>query len=415
MPASRTDLDSRGAGGLSRRRFLADAGVTALAFSIVKPELVRGSQANSKIDLGLIGCGGRGTWIADLFKKHGGYNVVALADYFPDRVEAAGDKLGVPASSRFTGLSAYRRLLEQKLDAVAIESPPFFHPIQAADAVAAAKHVYLAKPAAVDVSGCLTIEQSAKKASASQRCFLIDFQTRATAPFIEAMRRVHSGALGSFVFGEATYHAEDPFLEKVDAVKSGTPEGVLRGWGLSREYSGDIITEQNIHTLDVMNWIMAKPPISASGTGGRKFRKVGTCWDTFSVTYKYADDVGIAFTSRQFDGFGTRPEGIRNRMFGTEGVLETEYGGQVLVRGKDFYNGGKTEDIYERGAVANIASFHDAIAKGDFSNPTVPESVRSNLVTILGRTAAYEGRVITWDELMKSEPRLTPDLKGLKD
>jgi len=415
MPASRTDLDSRGAGGLSRRRFLADAGVTALAFSIVKPELVRGSQANSKIDLGLIGCGGRGTWIADLFKKHGGYNVVALADYFPDRVEAAGDKLGVPASSRFTGLSAYRRLLEQKLDAVAIESPPFFHPIQAADAVAAGKHVYLAKPAAVDVSGCLTIEQSAKKASASQRCFLIDFQTRATAPFIEAMRRVHSGALGSFVFGEATYHAEDPFLEKVDAVKSGTPEGVLRGWGLSREYSGDIITEQNIHTLDVMNWIMAKPPISASGTGGRKFREVGTCWDTFSVTYKYADDVGIAFTSRQFDGFGTRPEGIRNRMFGTEGVLETEYGGQVLVRGKDFYNGGKTEDIYERGAVNNISAFHDAIAKGDYSNPTVAESVRSNLVTILGRTAAYEGRVITWDDLMKSEARLTPDLKGLKD
>ena len=415
MAGTRSNSGEPRGGGLSRRRFLADAGVTALAFSIVKPELVRGSQANSKIDLGLIGCGGRGTWIADLFKKHGGYNVVALADYFPDRVEAAGDKLGVPASSRFTGLSAYRRLLEQKLDAVAIESPPFFHPIQAADAVAAAKHVYLAKPAAVDVSGCLTIEQSAKKASASQRCFLIDFQTRATAPFIEAMRRVHSGALGSFVFGEATYHAEDPFLEKVDAVKSGTPEGVLRGWGLSREYSGDIITEQNIHTLDVMNWIMAKPPISASGTGGRKFREVGTCWDTFSVTYKYADDVGIAFTSRQFDGFGTRPEGIRNRMFGTEGVLETEYGGQVLVRGKDFYNGGKTEDIYERGAVNNISAFHDAIAKGDYSNPTVAESVRSNLVTILGRTAAYEGRVITWDDLMKSEARLTPDLKGLKD
>src|SRR4029078_5100016 len=112
MPASRTDLDSRGAGGLSRRRFLADAGVTALAFSIVKPELVRGSHANSKIDLGLIGCGGRGTWIADLFKKHGGYNVVALADYFPDRVEAAGHKLGVAASSRSTGLSAHCKFVQ---------------------------------------------------------------------------------------------------------------------------------------------------------------------------------------------------------------------------------------------------------------------------------------------------------------
>ena len=73
----------------------------------------------------------------------------------------------MPASSRFTGLSAYRRLLEQKLDAVAIESPPFFHPIQAADAVAAGKHVYLAKPAAVDVPGCMTIEQSAAKHFAS--------------------------------------------------------------------------------------------------------------------------------------------------------------------------------------------------------------------------------------------------------
>jgi hypothetical protein len=87
----------------------------------------------------------------------------------------------------------------------------------------------------------------------------------------------------------------------------------------------------------------------------------------------------------------------------------------VLVRGKDFYNGGKTEDIYERGAVTNIATFHDAISKGDYSNQTVAESVRSNLISILGRTAAYEGRVVTWDELMKTQARLTPDLKGLKD
>jgi predicted dehydrogenase len=198
------------------------------------------------------------------------------------------------------------------------------------------------------------------------------------------MRRVHSGALGSFVFGEATYHAEDPFLEKVDAVKSGTPEGVLRGWGLSREYSGDIITEQNIHTLDVMNWIMAKPPISASGTGGRKFREVGTCWDTFSVTYRYADDVGIAFTSRQFDGFGTRPgrhqePHVRHRGGPRDRVRRPGAGPRqgLLQRGK-------TEDIYERGAVANIAAFHERDREGRLSNPTVPESVRSNLVTILG-------------------------------
>jgi len=406
---------SDAASRVSRRRFLADAGATALAATIVKPALVRGTAANARISLGIIGTGGRGAWLGDLFRKHGGYDVVAIADYFPDRVEEAGAKLGVPADRRFTGLSAYKRLLESKVDAVAIVSPPYFHPAQAADAVAAGKHVYLAKPIAVDVPGCLSIEESGKKATSSKQCFLVDFQTRAMPNFVEAIRRVRAGALGTFVFGEATYHAEDPFLEKVDAVKSGSPEGLLRGWGLSREYSGDIITEQNIHALDVMNWIMGQPPVAASGTGARKFRAVGTCCDTFSITYKYAGDVGVAFSSRQFDGFGTRPEGIRNRMFGTEGVLETEYGGQVLVRGKQFYNGGKNEDIYERGAVTNIATFHDQVTNGETSNTTVPESVRSNLVTILGRNAAYKGSVITWDELLKSDERMMPDVKGLKD
>jgi predicted dehydrogenase len=409
------DSDASLATGLTRRRFLADTTAAALTISVLKPELVRGSNGNSKVDLGIIGCGGRGGWMANLFQKHGGYNVVALADYFPDRVDGVGTKTAVPQARRFTGLSGYRRLLEQKLDAVAIESPPFFHPIQAADAVAAGKHVYLAKPVAVDVPGCKSIEESAAKATTNRLCFLVDFQTRANDLFIEALRRVHSGAIGRFVFGEATYHAEDPFEDKVQYVRAGDPEGVLRGWGLSRELSGDIITEQNIHAIDVASWIMGGPPMSAYGTGGRKFRDVGTCWDTFSVTFRYPDNVGVAFSSRQFNGFGTRPEGIKNRMFGTEGVLETEYGGQVLVRGKQFYNGGKTPTIYEQGAVANIAAFHDAIQKQDYKNATVPESVRSNLVTILGRTAAYEGRVVTWDELLRSDERLMADLNGLKD
>ena len=400
---------------VSRRRFLKDAGGAAAAFSIVRPDLVRGTRANAKVDLGVIGCGGRGTWIANLFQKHGGYNIVAAADYFADRVAAFGGKLGVPDARRFTGLSAYQRLLEQRVDAVAIESPPFFHPIHAAAAVAAGKHVYLAKPVAVDVPGCRTIEESAAKATDRRLCFLVDFQTRANEFFIEALRRVHAGALGRFAFGEATYHADDPFGEQAKYARANDAESRLRAWGLSRELSGDIITEQNIHTLDVASWIMGRPPLCAYGTGGRKFRDVGTCYDTFSIVFKYPDDVGVTFSSRQFNGQGTRPEGIRNRMFGSEGVLETEYGGQVLVRGKQFYRGGETPTIYEQGAVSNIASFHDAIQQETFSNPTVAESVRSNLVAILGRTAAYTGSVVTWDELQRSEERLMPDLKGLKD
>ena len=401
---------------ITRRRFIAGAGAAALSFSVIKPELVRGYDANSKVDLGLIGCGGRGIWIANLFKEHGGYNIVAGADYFQDRVDRLGE-LGVEQARRYTGLSGYRRLLEGKVDAVAIESPPYFHPEQAAAAVDAGCHTYVAKPLAVDVPGCHSIGESGKKATRKKLCFLIDFQTRADPFYIEALRRLHEEkALGDIAFGEAIYHADCPFKRMYDSWRA-DPDGAenrLRAWGLDRVLSGDIITEQNIHTLDVMNWIMDAEPVWAVGTGGRTVRPVGTCWDHFALLFEYPNHVGITFSSRQIEGHGTQPEGIRNRMFGSKGVLETEYGGQVIIRGENFYRGGKSPGIYQEGAVANIKTFHESITEGKVDNPTVAPSVRSNLITILGRTAAYERRKVTWDEIVNSKEKLDANLKGLK-
>ena len=413
----RVSVKRRSMHELSRRGFMAGA-ATAAALSAVKPELAHGYAANEKINLGIIGCGGRGTWIAGLFQQHGGYNIVAAADYFQDRVDNLGGKFNVEAAHRYTGLSGYRRMFKQKLDAVAIISPPYFHPQQAADAVEAGCHVYLAKPIAVDVPGCKTIDQSGKKSTANKRCFLVDFQTRANEFYLEAVKRVHDGAIGKFAFGEATYHAGIPWGGHIKYAKgedAKNPENRMRAWGLDKVLSGDIITEQNIHTLDVASWIMNQDPVSAYGTGGQKVRDFGTCWDTFSVVYLYPNNVGITFSSRQFNGHGSQPSGIRNRMFGNEGVLETAYGGQVLIRGNNFYRGGKTPTIYKQGAVNNIAAFHTAIQEGDFSNPTVAPSVRSNLLTILGRTAAYEQRVVTQKELMENDEKLEANLKGAKD
>jgi myo-inositol 2-dehydrogenase / D-chiro-inositol 1-dehydrogenase len=400
---------------LSRRRFMAATGAAVATFAVIKPTLVRGTAANSTVNLGMIGCGGRGTWIAKLFKEHGGYNVAAAYDYFQDRADDLGGQLGVPEANRFTGLKGYLKLFE-KVDAVAIISPPYFHPEQAAAGVAAGKHVYLAKPIAVDVPGCQSIGDSGKKASARKQVFLVDFQTRVDPFYMEALRRIHEEkALGDFTFGEATYHAGDPFTGKYQFWKDNeaSAEGRLRAWGLDKVLSGDIITEQNIHTLDVMNWIMGVPPVWAVGTGGRKYRPVGTCYDTFSCLFQYPNNVGITFSSRQSEGYGTQ-EGIRNRMFGTQGILETEYGGQVLIRGKNFYRGGSSPGIYQDGAIANIKTFHESITTGKFENPTVEPSVRSNLITVLGRTAAYETRMVTWDEMLKKSEKLEIDVKGLK-
>ena len=403
---------------VSRRNFLAGAGASAVAFSIVKPELVHGADANNKVKIGLIACGGRGTWISKFFQQHGGYQLTAVADYFEDRISQYGDMFDIPAANRFTGLSGYKRMLDKKLvDAIVIESPPYFHPEQAAAGVEAGVHVYTAKPIAVDVPGCLTMEESGKKATQKKLCFQVDFQTRANPFYQEAIKRIHEGAIGDYVFGESSYHAGFPFERQLEYWKEikNDPSMRIRAWGLDKALSGDIITEQNIHTLDVCSWIMNAAPVKAWGLCGLRMRQVGECHEWFTITYEYPGSIGISFSSRQFEGFGTKYEGIRNRMFGTTGEIETEYGGEVVIRGKNPYAGGNTGDIFSDGVAANVATFHKSITEGNYANPTVAPSVRSNLVTVLGRTAAYKKEVVTWDEIMKNKEKLEANLKGLKD
>jgi predicted dehydrogenase len=224
---------------------------------------------------------------------------------------------------------------------------------------------------------------------------------------------VHGGAIGKFAFGEASYHASNPWTNQVKFLESDpkNPENRLRAWGLSRVLSGDIITEQNIHAVDVASWIMGQEPVSAVGMGGRKVRTdKGDIWDHFMVIFEYPGKTGVTFSSRQFNGHDTVPSGIRNRMFGTKGVLETKYDGQVLIRGENFYRGGRSYMSPE----ANIATLYDSITGGDFSNPTVEQSVRSNMVTILGRMAAYTGRRVSWDETINSGEKMEFDPGGLK-
>jgi hypothetical protein len=108
-----------------------------------------------KIKLGVVGCGGRGAWIASLFREHGGYEMHAVADHFPEVAEAAGSALGVAPARRFSGLSGYHKLIESGVEAVALETPPCFFPEHVQAAVDAHLHVYMAKPIAVDVPGCL--------------------------------------------------------------------------------------------------------------------------------------------------------------------------------------------------------------------------------------------------------------------
>jgi len=105
---------------------------------------------------------------------------------------------------------------------------------------------------------------------------------------------------------------------------------------------------------------------------------------------------------------------IRCRVFGSDGAVETDYYGNVAIGGKESYEGGNVGNLYQSGAETNIEQFYRSATQGDYSNPTVPPSVRSNMTSVLGRTVAYAGKVVTWDEIVKASEKLEPDLKGLK-
>jgi predicted dehydrogenase len=314
-----------------------------------------------------------------------------------------GQKLQVGNARRYTGLDGYKQLLESNVDAVAIESPPYFHPEQVVNALSANKHVYLAKPVAVDVPGCNAITQAAARVK-DKLSVLVDFQTRVDEFYQGAYQRIVDGMIGNSVCGQAYYHDSRLGVQ----AEPGTPMARLRNWVFDIALSGDIIVEQNIHVLDVANWFLRGHPTEAVGTAGRKVRTdVGDCNDHYVVTYTYPGDVVLDFSSSQFlYGFSD----LCCRIYGSLGTADTHYGGPVQIRAKTGgYNPGATKTIYRSGALTNIKNFCEAIAAGKTLN-NADESANSTLTSILGRIAALEQLPVTWDEMMKANAKLDAKL-----
>jgi len=387
-----------------RREFLGAASGAGLL--LVKPETAFGYQANSAPAVGIIGCGGRGNFIGQFFREYAGSRIAALSDPFSDRLDNLAKQLYSEQAARYPGLDGYKKLLETPgLDAVAVMSPPYFHPEQVSAALNAGKHVFLAKPLAVDVPGCKAILAASAKAK-GKLSFLVDFQTRVQPVFQEAAAKVHAGEIGPPVMGHVYYHAGR--LRPQD--KPGMPAGEarLRNWVFDKVLSGDIIVEQNIHVIDTANWYLKGHPVKAVGTGGRKARvDVGDCWDHFVVTYTYPNDVRVDFSSAQFTrGYND----LCIRIYGAAGTLDSHYGGAVNITGDKPWKGTASDDTFRQGAITNVKAFVESIRTGNLIN-NVAESVESNLTAILGRMAAYRERTVTWEEMMRSNDALEANLK----
>ena len=407
---------------VDRRDFLGSAAAAA-SLLLIKPELVRGTSANSAVRVGLLGCGGRGTEDATNLVDTGQARVVALADMFQDQLDQAQAEFekmqsakgyaAIEKSQLFLGPDAFREIVNSKeVDAVVIATPPYFHPQHLEAAVAAGKHVYLEKPVAVDVFGAQRVSEIGKRAE-GKLSLDVGFQIRDCPPFVELVKRIHAGAIGKMVSGEAHYFAS--YLDRPAWPNASKTERRLRNWVWDRVLSGDIIVEQNIHVVDICNWVLQAHPVSASASGGRRGRpEDGDAYGNYNVLFHYPDGVDVTFSSTQFSkGWWD----VTERFFGTKGTSQSPYRGPLGIWGDEnwqapgsgseesgpqgFSATGKFTSNLELADQEKKKAFIESITSGKFHNQAAKGS-ESALSCIMARTAAYTGREVTWEEMMKS-------------
>ncbi|HVJ07174.1 MAG TPA: Gfo/Idh/MocA family oxidoreductase [Acidisarcina sp.] len=408
---------------MDRRQFLSTA-AAASGLLILKPKTAFGYEANSAVRLGLLGCGSRGTAVATSFANNTSARIVALADIFPDQLDkgkAYFDKLnsslgyaGPDPSLMFRGYKAYEELAASKgIDAVQISTPPWFHVQHLEAVVAAGKHAYCEKPVGVDIAQSSHALEIGKRAE-GRVSVDVGFQLRSAPPYVELVRRIHDGALGKIVSIDAHYNA--PASKYPDRPGVSADELRLRNWLWDRQLSGDILVEQNIHVIDICNWMLQGHPIKAFASGGRNvLTHFGDTWDNYQVVFTYPDNVRVNFSSTQFGS--TNWFDVSERVFGSLGLSESPYSGPVRIVGQNAWTwtgdappkeGSEPAGFAANGAFSdNLAhadqekdrGFIQSIVSGHFHNQ-IATGVESAHSAMLGRMAGRLGREVTWEEFL---------------
>jgi myo-inositol 2-dehydrogenase/D-chiro-inositol 1-dehydrogenase len=418
--------------GVGRREFVG-AAAAAATITILKPSVAFGTQANSAVRLGLLGCGGRGTNVMGSFLENTSAVLTAIGDMFPDNLEAGRKELdavsakfgkpAVDAARLFKGPKAYEALFASKdVDAVYIATPPWFHPMHGEAALAAGKHVYLEKPVGVDVPGVKKVLALGETAKARKLSLAVGFQIRHASAYVELAKRIHEGQIGQPVSGAIHYFASA--IKRPDWPNASPAEQRLRNWVHDKALSGDVIVEQNVHIIDVTNWFLGGHPVKAVGSGGRAGRTdKGDAWSHFNLVFTYPGNAHVSFASTQFTD--AQWGGVAMQYYGTKGWAEAHYDAPVRLSAETNweYPGigkpqvtdaavavtGKFSGALDDADPNKQKSFIESITSGNLLNEA-QQGAESALAGILGRMAAYTGEEVTWDELMKSKEVYDPKI-----
>jgi len=364
--------------------------------------------ANDKINLGVIGCGGRGLGVMGTFQKNPAIQVTAVCDVYGVQIDRARQR--APEARSFTD---HRKLLEMKeVDAVLIGTPDHWHAAIAIDALNAGKDVYIEKPLTLKIEEGPEIVKAAR---VNQRICQVGMQQRSGPHYIQARDEyVRAGKLGKITLARTWWHGNGAHLRKAPASLQSQPSNLdwARYLGPVRwrdydpqqyynfraylDFGGGQVTDLFTHWIDVVHMFMDQEvPCSAVAAGGVYHYKDGrTAPDTICVLLEYPAGWTATFEATLAPGI----TGDAVEMCGTEGRL-------WISRGRfEFQSAGKgAQPVIVKSdgnqTIHHVNNFVDCCRTRKLPNGDVLIGHRSAQASHLGNIAYVQKRRIRFDPL----------------
>jgi predicted dehydrogenase len=404
----------------SRREFIKTSSAATLGgvFALNIGSSERAFAANSDtLKIGLIGCGGRGSGAANqALRADPNIVLTAMGDAFSEKLEGSlqslkgqaevADRVRVESDHRFVGLDAYQKVINSGVDVVLLATPPGFRPFHFKAAIEAGKHVFCEKPMATDPPGVRSVLATAQEAKKKNLAVVAGFCWRYDLARRAFYERIHEGAIGDIRAIYATYLTNPvkpmPAADKRPAGMSDL-EWQLRNWYNFVWLSGDGLVEQACHSIDKIAWAMnGQLPIKAVATGGRQIpNNEGNIYDHIDVFYEYENGVRAFMAQRQISNCQNDNS---DYLMGATGTASIKSGNPIILGQERWRYNGPKPDMYQVEHNELFAS----IRKGEPINDGI-WMCNSTMMALMGRTAAYTGQEIAWDQIMNSEDKLVPD------
>jgi len=339
---------------ISRRWFLRDslgAAVGAVALGAAESEPPKKISPNERVILGVMGLGGRGSYLARQFARRSDAEVAYLCDVRSSVLESRVQQVQQAQGKAPKLVADFRRMLDDRdVDAIIVATPDHWHSPATIFACQAGKDVYVEKPASHNIwEGRKAVEAARKY----ERVVQLGTQNRSAAYVQHAIEYLRSGKLGSIhLVRVLNMNARSPIAKSPD---SDPPKGFdydmwlgpapmrpynagrVGRWNWFWDYSGGDIINDGVHQMDMARWVVGQRyPKSVTTTGNiHELKDPGEAPDTQIVTYEY-DGLTLLFElalwnpcmkkvapeDRDKDQFPNWPfYAMKIEIYGTKGIM----------------------------------------------------------------------------------------------